>query len=96
MKKFIALTVSVIIIALTFVACMGGNNVSEDNNGQIDNKKTVTLRLWGAQDDKEMLTKLIDQFKKDHPEKEWDIKISYVGEDDAATEILKDVIKDAA
>ncbi len=91
MKKFIALTVSVIIIALTFAACMGGNNVSENNNGQVDQKKTVTLRLWGAQDDKEMLTKLIDEFKKDHPEKEWNISVSYVGEDDAATEILKDV-----
>ena len=38
-----------------------------------------------------MLTKLIEEFKKDHPEKEWDIKLSFVGEDDAATEILKDV-----
>ncbi len=91
MKKFIALTVSVIIIALTFAACMGGNNVSENNNGQVDQKETVTLRLWGAQDDKDMLTKLIADFKEDHPEKNWKISISYVGEDDAATEVLKDV-----
>ncbi|MBR3589239.1 MAG: extracellular solute-binding protein [Clostridia bacterium] len=91
MKKFITLTVSVIIIALTFAACMGGNNVSENNNGQVDQKETVTLRLWGAQDDKDMLTKLIADFKEDHPEKNWKISISYVGEDDAATEVLKDV-----
>ena len=90
MKKIIALTLSVILIALTFVAC-GNGNVSENNDGQVDQKKKVTLRLWGAQDDKEMLTKLVDEFKKDHPEKEWDIKLSFVGEDDAATEILKDV-----
>ena len=90
MKKIIALLVSVVIITLTFVAC-GNGNVSENNNGQVDKKETVELRLWGAQDDKDMLTKLIADFKKAHPEKEWKIVLSFVGEDDAATEILKDV-----
>ncbi len=90
MKKLIALLVSVVIITLTFVAC-GNGNVSENNNGQVDKKETVELRLWGAQDDKDMLTKLISDFKKAHPEKEWKITLSFVGEDDAATEILKDV-----
>lgn len=90
MKKFIALLVSVVLITLTFAAC-GGNNVSENNNGNVDKKETVTLRLWGAQDDKEMLTGLIEEFKKEHPQKNWDISVSFVGEDDAATEILKDV-----
>ncbi len=90
MKKLIALLVSVIIITLTFVAC-GNGNVSENNNGQVDEKETVELRLWGAQDDKDMLTKLIADFKKAHPEKEWKITLSFVGEDDAATEVLKDV-----
>lgn len=90
MKKLIALLVSVVIITLTFVAC-GDGNVSENNNGQIDEKEKVELRLWGAQDDKDMLTKLIADFKKAHPEKEWKITLSFVGEDDAATEVLKDV-----
>lgn len=90
MKKLIALLVSVAIITLTFVAC-GNGNVSENDNGQVNKKETVELRLWGAQDDKDMLTKLIADFKKAHPEKEWKITLSFVGEDDAATEILKDV-----
>ncbi len=90
MKKIIALFISVILITLTFVAC-GSGDVSENNNGQVDEKETVTLRLWGAQDDKDMLTKLIADFKRQHPEKEWKITLSFVGEDDAATEILKDV-----
>ena len=90
MKKLIALLMSVILIAFTFAAC-GDGNVSENNNGEVDKKETITLRLWGAQDDKEMLTKLISDFKKEHPEKEWEITVSFVGEDDAATEILKDV-----
>lgn len=90
MKKSIALLISVILIAFTFTAC-GGGNMSENNDGEVSKKETVSLRLWGAQDDKEMLTKLISDFKKMHPEKEWKITLSFVGEDDAATEILKDV-----
>ncbi len=90
MKKSIALLMSIILIVFTFAAC-GDGNVSENNNGEVDKKETITLRLWGAQDDKEMLTKLVSDFKKEHPEKEWKISISFVGEDDAATEVLKDV-----
>ena len=89
MKKSFALLISLVLITLTFAAC--GANVSENNNGEVDKKETVSLRLWGAQDDKDMLTKLVSDFKEAHPEKEWKITVSFVGEDDAATEILKDV-----
>lgn len=90
MKKLLAIILAVTVILLTFSAC-GGKNVSENDNGNVNNKKTVTLRLWGAQDDKQMLLDLIEEFKKTHTNKNWDIKLSFVGEDDAATEILKDV-----
>ncbi len=90
MKRLIALLIATVIITLTFAAC-GKSNVSENDNGEVDKKETITLRLWGAQDDKEMLTKLINDFKEEHPEKNWEISVSYVGEDDAATEVLKDV-----
>lgn len=90
MKKFLALILAVTVILFTFSAC-GEKNVSENDKGNVGNKKTVTLRLWGAQDDKQMLTGLIEEFKKLHTNKNWDIKLSFVGEDDAATEILKDV-----
>lgn len=90
MKKIFAALLAAVFISITFAAC-GGNNVSENDGGNIDAKDTVSLRVWGAQDDKEMLTKLIDDFKAKHSDKKWDITISVVGEDDAATEILKDV-----
>lgn len=90
MKKFIALLISAVLISLTFAACTNGN-VSENNDGEVDKKETITLRLWGAQDEKDMLAKLIADFKKEHPEKEWKITVSYVGVDDALAEVLKDV-----
>ncbi len=90
MKKFLAIILAVTLVLFTFSAC-GEKNVSENDKGDVNDKKKVTLRLWGAQDDKQMLTTLIDEFKKTHTNKNWDIKLSFVGEDDAATEILKDV-----
>ncbi|MBE6784395.1 MAG: extracellular solute-binding protein [Ruminococcaceae bacterium] len=90
MKKITSLLIALTLVILTFAACTN-KNVSENDNGNVDEKPTVTLRLWGAQDDKAMLTGLIEDFKKLHTDKNWDIKLSFVGEDDAATEILKDV-----
>ncbi len=90
MKKILSALIAAVLIVLTFAAC-GNSNVSENNSGNVDVKKTVKLKVWGSQDDKEVLTALIEEFKKEHPEKKWDISISFVGVDDAAKEILKDV-----
>ena len=90
MKKILSALIAAVLIVSTFAAC-GKGNVSENNNGNVDSKKTVNLKVWGAQDDKEVLTALIEDFKKKHPEKNWNISISFVGEDDAAKEVLKDV-----
>ncbi len=81
---------ALLVIVLTFTAC-GGENISENNDGNVDKKETINLRLWGSQDDKAMLTSLVEDFKKKHTDKKWNITISVVGEDDAQKEVLKDV-----
>ncbi len=90
MKKFTAILLALLVIVLTFTAC-GGENISENNDGNVDKKETINLRLWGSQDDKAMLTSLVEDFKKKHTDKKWNITISVVGEDDAQKEVLKDV-----
>ncbi len=90
MKKLTAIILALGLIVLIFTAC-GNENISENDDGLVDVKDTVTLRVWGSQDDKEMLTSLIESFKEDHPNKNWSITVSVVGEDDAQAEILKDV-----
>ncbi len=89
MKKITAILITLCLI-LTLAACSRGN-VSENNDGKVDEKEAISLRLWGSQDDKAMLTGLVEEFKKMHTDKNWNITISVVGEDDAQKEVLKDV-----
>ena len=48
------------------------------------------LTVWGSQDDQQMLNEMVDAFKAEYPEVQWDITVSVNGEDQAKTEVLKD------
>jgi len=51
---------------------------------------TVSLKVWGSQDDQAMLNEMIDAFKAANPDKTWDISLMVVGENDARTKYLED------
>lgn len=50
----------------------------------------ATLKLWGSQEDQEILATMVENFKALHPEDKLDITLAVVSEADARTEILKD------
>lgn len=50
----------------------------------------ATLKVWGSQEDQEMLQTMVDNFKALHPEDALDISLGVVSEADAKTELLKD------
>lgn len=52
--------------------------------------ETITLKVWGSQDDQELLGILIDNFKAANPDKTWDISLGVVGEPDAKARYLED------
>ena len=52
---------------------------------------TVKLVLWGAADDREMLTEMVDAFKAENRNKNYSIEIRVNGEDVARDEALKDI-----
>lgn len=52
--------------------------------------ETVTLKVWGSQEDQALLTTLIDAFKAANPDKTWDITLGVVGEPDAKARYLED------
>ena len=52
--------------------------------------ETVTLKVWGAQEDQELLAGMIEDFKAANPDKEWVIELGVVGEPDAAGKYLED------
>ena len=53
-------------------------------------KETVTLKLWGSQDDQAMLQTMIDSFKAEYTDKNYEITLGVVGEGEAKTKFLED------
>lgn len=51
---------------------------------------TITLKVWGSQDDQELLGVLVDRFKEANTDDEWDISFGVVGEPDAKARYLED------
>ena len=75
MKKLLSLVLALIMVMSLSVSAMA---------------ETVTLKVWGAQDDQALLGELIEAFKAANPDKTWDITLGVVGEPDAKTRYLED------
>jgi arabinogalactan oligomer/maltooligosaccharide transport system substrate-binding protein len=52
--------------------------------------ETISLKVWGSQDDQTILQQMVDSFKAAHPENTYDIELGAVGESDAATRYSED------
>ncbi len=93
------------ILAASMIACLSGcggnkssaaNNVDDLNSGSKENesastsKKDVTLKVWGAQTDQELLKELCEKFALEHPENNWTFDYGVVGEADAQARYLED------
>lgn len=74
------------------------NSEQTDNQGQNnqeDNKEEtkvedVTLKVWGPQEEQDLLKQMTDAFAKAHPEYNITFEFGVVSEEEAATEITKD------
>ena len=82
-KRAMALLVA-IVLAVCATAC---SRNKED--GEVD-KKIVELKVWGAQEDQEMLKGMVAAFEKKHPDTDYRITFGVVGEKDTQTKILED------
>lgn len=63
---------------------------TQDNKEPMTEKETVTLKLWGSQDDQVMLGQMVEAFKAANTDKEFVIELGVVGEPDARTKYLED------
>ena len=75
MKKLLSL-----VLAIALVAGMSTCAMAD----------AVTLKLWGAQEDQALLGELVEAFKAENADVEWDISLGVVGEPDAKTRYLED------
>ncbi len=78
------------LLALVLVGCSSGTTTEPTEVPTGGTGETVSLRVWGSQDDQEMLQEMVDEFIAANPDKTWDITLGVVGEPDAKTKYLED------
>lgn len=91
-KKVLALGL-VGAMAISMAAC--GKTSSSTNNGGSGNSgtsnETVSLRVWGGEEDQNLLKDLVEKFKTTYPDQKFDIEIGVESESTAKDTVLTDV-----
>ena len=80
---------------------MDGNSVADSDNSDatedIQNMKpekteeTVALTLWGTEEDKEFLEKVVESFKEDNPGQKFEITIRFEAESTCKAAVLRNI-----
>ena len=91
-KKVLALGL-VGAMAISMAAC--GKTSSSTNNGGSGNSgtsnETVSLRVWGGEEDQNLLKELVEKFKTTYPDQKFNIEIGVESEATSKDTILTDV-----
>ena len=91
-KKVLALGL-VGAMAISMAAC-GKTSSSTDNGGSGNagtSNETVSLRVWGGEEDQNLLKELVEKIKKTYPDQKFDIEIGVESESTAKDTVLTDV-----
>lgn len=93
--------VSMLAIAIIGTMCVGcSKNETENTSVSVEStpvvgenkEEVVNLSVWGAEEDQELLKKIVDSFQKEHEgEAKFDIKITPVGEGECKETALMNV-----
>lgn len=68
-----------------------GESGSGSSNGNTDNKKQITLTVWGAQEDQQMLKEMCDAYAEENPDNDYKFQFGVLGEGNSSDKILNDV-----
>lgn len=91
-KSFKILVVALVALALVACTPANNNNNNGNNNGNNDvTGQTYDLKLWGSQEDQELLQELVEEFKATDPDNTYNITLGVVGENDAKTQVTGDL-----
>lgn len=95
MKKLIAMSLA-LAMTLSLAACGGkpsGTTSGSQNNptGGQPSGETISLRVWGAEEDQAVLQELVEAFKQTYSDQTFDIQIGVESESKAKDDILTDV-----
>ncbi|MBR6781929.1 MAG: extracellular solute-binding protein [Clostridia bacterium] len=91
MIKLAGLALSLTTLAGVFTACRGGDDMGADGSDTQGSKETVTLTIWGAQEDQQMLKEMCEAYAKENTDKTYKFNFGVLGEKDSSDKILNDV-----
>lgn len=92
--KLTALALSLTLLGGALAACSrGGSGDGDGTGGGADggNKQTVTLTVWGAQEDQQMLKEMCDAYARQNSDKTYKFNFGVLGEGNSSDKILNDV-----
>lgn len=101
MKKILSVVLAITLLAC-LCACGAKEKTAESNTAPVQGNTdptsaspetkggAVTLKVWGAQADQELLKELCEAFAAEHPENAWTFEYGVVGEADAQARYLED------
>ena len=93
--KLTALALSLATLGGALAACSRGSGDGDGTGtgGGSDSggKKTVTLTVWGAQEDQQMLKEMCDAYAKENTDKTYKFNFGVLGEGNSSDKILNDV-----
>ena len=94
MKYMIKLTAWAVALATLvglFAACGRGGDGDNTDTGASGGKETVTLTVWGAQEDQQMLKEMCEAYAKENTDKTYTFNFGVLGEGSSSDKILGDV-----
>ena len=68
-----------------------GESGSGNSNSNTGNKKQITLTVWGAQEDQQMLKEMCDAYAGENPDNDYKFQFGVLGEGNSSDKILNDV-----
>lgn len=96
-RKIMSILLSTVMACSLFVGCGSkDDSAGKDNSGDKPaadtpaEKEKVALKVWGSQEDQQLIGELVESFKAANPDKEYTIELGVVGEPDAKTKYLED------
>ena len=91
--KLTALALSLATLGGAMAACSRGSGDGDGTGGGSDSggKKTVTLTVWGAQEDQQMLKEMCDAYAKENTDVSYKFNFGVLGEGNSSDKILNDV-----
>ena len=91
--KMTALALALSTLGGMLAACRRGNGHDGGSDGGQSggDKQTVTLTVWGAQEDQQMLKEMCDAYAKENSDKTYKFNFGVLGEGNSSDKILSDV-----